>query len=337
MNRIRKLDFYDIPNWPRGYQITLLAGLSVLLQGAAFWFVVQPKQQWFNEQKSMEITLQNSIAIHANNATQLENKESELKQQANALRGILNSTVRKNTETEVLTDINTFVSDADLVLLHSAWGKVIVDDDYSRHQLEVEVTGSFHDVRALLKFISLLDVLAIVEEMKLSRVRPDSSVILGHLSIIIFHPTSKWIEQIKNHLPDFDIRSESFSGGTEERREIYVESTYTDPFHHPSTNSHLIDSHRSCLDASMDVQLNNYKLSELSLKGTLTSTFSTKALIQPPEGKIVALREGDRLGYEGWIISRINESELLMQRQSQTEEGCFLQVVSWPGGVLLNE
>ncbi|WP_375751680.1 pilus assembly protein PilP [Vibrio sp. HN007] len=337
MNRIRKLDLHDIPNWPRGFQITLLVTLSVFLQGAAFRFVVQPKQHWIDEQKSMEITLQNSIAIHANNTAQLKGKESELRQQVKVMKGILNSTVRENTETDVLTDINTFVSETDLILLHSAKGNVIEGEDYSRHQLEVEVTGSFHDVRAFLKFISMLDVMAIVEKMKLSRSGPDSSAILGQLSIVIFHPTNKWIEHIKNRLPDFDIKIESFSGGIEERREIYVEPTYTDPFHPPLAKSYLKDSHHLCLDAPKAVQLNYYKLSELSLKGTLTSTFSKKALIQLPEGKIVAVREGDWLGYEGWIISRINESELLMQRQSQKEEGCFLQEVSWSRGVFLNE
>ncbi|MEK6161810.1 type 4a pilus biogenesis protein PilO [Vibrio cholerae] len=177
MASLQELELDEISEWPLLPQLVVILLIMLLIQGAGYWFYLMPKQDEIALLKQEEETVKATLRIKANKVAvlpQIQAQLDELKERYDFL--LRQLTVQKELAS-MLASVNQLGLDSSLTFTRIDWGERESQEFLYRLPLNIELTGSYHDIGDFSQAIAKLPRIINFDDVDWQRVSQESSTL----------------------------------------------------------------------------------------------------------------------------------------------------------------
>ncbi|MCG6213986.1 MULTISPECIES: type 4a pilus biogenesis protein PilO [Vibrio] len=177
MANVHDLELDEISEWPLVAQLVALVLLVLVLQGAGYWFYLQPKQDTLAAHKQQEQTLKSTIRIKASKVATLPKLKIQLDELAQRYDFLLRQLPVQKELASMLASVNELGLDNSLTFTRIDWGEKQNQQFLYRLPLNIELTGNYHDIGDFSEAIARLPRIINFDDVDWQRVSQESSTL----------------------------------------------------------------------------------------------------------------------------------------------------------------
>ncbi|MBO0214632.1 type 4a pilus biogenesis protein PilO [Vibrio sp. Vb2880] len=177
MANVDDLELDEISEWPLVAQLVALVLLVLVLQGAGYWFYLQPKQDTLAAHKQQEQTLKSTIRIKASKVATLPKLKIQLDELAQRYDFLLRQLPVQKELASMLASVNELGLDNSLTFTRIDWGEKQNQQFLYRLPLNIELTGNYHDIGDFSEAIARLPRIINFDDVDWQRVSQESSTL----------------------------------------------------------------------------------------------------------------------------------------------------------------
>ncbi|QTG89456.1 type 4a pilus biogenesis protein PilO [Vibrio furnissii] len=177
MANVYDLELDEISEWPLVAQLVALVLLVLVLQGAGYWFYLQPKQDTLAAHKQQEQTLKSTIRIKASKVATLPKLKIQLDELAQRYDFLLRQLPVQKELASMLASVNELGLDNSLTFTRIDWGEKQNQQFLYRLPLNIELTGNYHDIGDFSEAIARLPRIVNFDDVDWQRVSQESSTL----------------------------------------------------------------------------------------------------------------------------------------------------------------
>lgn len=177
MANVDDLELDEISEWPLVAQLVALVLLVLVLQGAGYWFYLQPKQDTLAARKQQEQTLKSTIRIKASKVATLPKLKIQLDELAQRYDFLLRQLPVQKELASMLASVNELGLDNSLTFTRIDWGEKQNQQFLYRLPLNIELTGNYHDIGDFSEAIARLPRIINFDDVDWQRVSQESSTL----------------------------------------------------------------------------------------------------------------------------------------------------------------
>ncbi|KQH86522.1 type 4a pilus biogenesis protein PilO [Vibrio furnissii] len=177
MANVHDLELDEINEWPLVAQLVALVLLVLVLQGAGYWFYLQPKQDTLAAHKQQEQTLKSTIRIKASKVATLPKLKIQLDELAQRYDFLLRQLPVQKELASMLASVNELGLDNSLTFTRIDWGEKQNQQFLYRLPLNIELTGNYHDIGDFSEAIARLPRIINFDDVDWQRVSQESSTL----------------------------------------------------------------------------------------------------------------------------------------------------------------
>ncbi|CAM3109810.1 type 4a pilus biogenesis protein PilO [Vibrio mytili] len=173
----QELEMDEMAEWPLVPQLMVVFLLFAILQGAGYWFYLQPKDDRLNHLIQQEETLKVALRIKANKVAALPQLQSQLDELTTRYELLLQQLPAQKELATMLASVNELGIDNKLTFTRIDWGEKQSEQFLYRLPLNIELTGSFHDIGRFSQAIATLPRIITFKDVTWQRVSQESETL----------------------------------------------------------------------------------------------------------------------------------------------------------------
>lgn len=140
------LELDEVAEWPVVPQLVVIFVLVLLLQGAGYWFYLQPKVALIEQMKLQEETLKSQVAVKASKVATLPRLKAQLDELSKRYHYLSRQLPVQKELASMLASVNELGLKNSLKFTRIDWGEKQNQAFLYRRPLNMELTGEFHDI-----------------------------------------------------------------------------------------------------------------------------------------------------------------------------------------------
>ncbi|EEX93494.1 fimbrial assembly protein PilO [Vibrio orientalis CIP 102891 = ATCC 33934] len=170
-------DLEEIAEWPLVAQITALIVLIMLIQTAGYWFYLMPQSENIAALKRQEQTLKATAQIKANKVATIPKLQQQLEELSQRYDYLSQQLPEQKELASMLAAVNEVGLKNSLIFTRIDWGKKQNQPFLYRLPLNIELTGSYHNIGDFSQAIAQLPRIIHFDEVNWQRVSQESSTV----------------------------------------------------------------------------------------------------------------------------------------------------------------
>ncbi len=357
MASLQELELDEISEWPLLPQLVVILLIMLLIQGAGYWFYLMPKQDEIALLKQEEETVKATLRIKANKVAVLPQIQAQLDELKERYDFLLRQLPVQKELASMLASVNQLGLDSSLTFTRIDWGERESQEFLYRLPLNIELTGSYHDIGDFSQAIAKLPRIINFDDVDWQRVSQESSTLHFRVRAYTYQfkqevddenkPLGLWLMSllvlVGCKANQDDLTSYVAQVEREARKEVtklkpilefeatpYQQHKGREPFVLPKEalvqNQPLAKA--DCwqpVPRAKNGPLERYPLHQLRLKGVMSSGGSISALVQTPAGSVVKVKAGQYVGINNGKVTRVDDNYLLINETLPDGLGCWNQ------------
>ncbi|WP_353495224.1 type 4a pilus biogenesis protein PilO [Vibrio cholerae] len=177
MASLQELELDEISEWPLLPQLVVILLIMLLIQGAGYWFYLMPKQDEIALLKQEEETVKATLRIKANKVAVLPQIQAQLDELKERYDFLLRQLLVQKELASMLASVNQLGLDSSLTFTRIDWGERESQEFLYRLPLNIELTGSYHDIGDFSQAIAKLPRIINFDDVDWQRVSQESSTL----------------------------------------------------------------------------------------------------------------------------------------------------------------
>ncbi|PAR94020.1 fimbrial protein [Vibrio cholerae] len=177
MASLKELELDEISEWPLLPQLVVILLIMLLIQGAGYWFYLMPKQDEIALLKQEEETVKATLRIKANKVAVLPQIQAQLDELKERYDFLLRQLPVQKELASMLASVNQLGLDSSLTFTRIDWGERESQEFLYRLPLNIELTGSYHDIGDFSQAIAKLPRIINFDDVDWQRVSQESSTL----------------------------------------------------------------------------------------------------------------------------------------------------------------
>ncbi|EGR0492357.1 fimbrial protein [Vibrio cholerae] len=177
MASLQELELDEISEWPLLPQLLVILLIMLLIQGAGYWFYLMPKQDEIALLKQEEETVKATLRIKANKVAVLPQIQAQLDELKERYDFLLRQLPVQKELASMLASVNQLGIDSSLTFTRIDWGERENQEFLYRLPLNIELTGSYHDIGDFSQAIAKLPRIINFDDVDWQRVSQESSTL----------------------------------------------------------------------------------------------------------------------------------------------------------------
>ncbi|EJL6365005.1 type 4a pilus biogenesis protein PilO [Vibrio cholerae] len=177
MASLQELELDEISEWPLLPQLLVILLIMLLIQGAGYWFYLMPKQDEIALLKQEEETVKATLRIKANKVAVLPQIQAQLDELKERYDFLLRQLPVQKELASMLASVNQLGLDSSLTFTRIDWGGRESQEFLYRLPLNIELTGSYHDIGDFSQAIAKLPRIINFDDVDWQRVSQESSTL----------------------------------------------------------------------------------------------------------------------------------------------------------------
>ncbi len=177
MASLQELELDEISEWPLLPQLGVILLIMLLIQGAGYWFYLMPKQDEIALLKQEEETDKATLRIKANKVAVLPQIQAQLDELKERYDFLLRQLPVQKELASRLASGNQLGLDSSLTFTRIDWGERESQEFLYRLPLNIELTGSYHDIGDFSQAIAKLPRIINFDDVDWQRVSQESSTL----------------------------------------------------------------------------------------------------------------------------------------------------------------
>ncbi len=177
MASLQELELDEISEWPLLPQLVVILLIMLLIQGAGYWFYLMPKQDEIALLKQEEETVKATLRIKANKVAVLPQIQAQLDELKERYDFLLRQLWVQKELASMLASVNQLGLDSSLTFTRIDWGERESQEFLYRLPLNIELTGSYHDIGDFSQAIAKLPRIINFDDVDWQRVSQESSTL----------------------------------------------------------------------------------------------------------------------------------------------------------------
>ncbi|EOD4151959.1 type 4a pilus biogenesis protein PilO [Vibrio cholerae] len=177
MASLQELELDEISEWPLLPQLVVILLIILLIQGAGYWFYLMPKQDEISLLKQEEETVKATLRIKANKVAVLPQIQAQLDELKERYDFLLRQLPVQKELASMLASVNQLGLDSSLTFTRIDWGERESQEFLYRLPLNIELTGSYHDIGDFSQAIAKLPRIINFDDVDWQRVSQESSTL----------------------------------------------------------------------------------------------------------------------------------------------------------------
>lgn len=177
MASLQELELDEISEWPLLPQLVVILLIMLLIQGAGYWFYLMPKQDEIALLKQEEETVKATLRIKANKVAVLPQIQAQLDELKERYDFLLRQLPAQKELASMLASVNQLGLDSSLTFTRIDWGERESQEFLYRLPLNIELTGSYHDIGDFSQAIAKLPRIINFDDVDWQRVSQESSTL----------------------------------------------------------------------------------------------------------------------------------------------------------------
>ncbi|EGR1309047.1 type 4a pilus biogenesis protein PilO [Vibrio cholerae] len=177
MASLQELELDEISEWPLLPQLLVILLIILLIQGAGYWFYLMPKQDEIALLKQEEETVKATLRIKANKVAVLPQIQAQLDELKERYDFLLRQLPVQKELASMLASVNQLGLDSSLTFTRIDWGERESQEFLYRLPLNIELTGSYHDIGDFSQAIAKLPRIINFDDVDWQRVSQESSTL----------------------------------------------------------------------------------------------------------------------------------------------------------------
>ncbi|ELP3387254.1 type 4a pilus biogenesis protein PilO [Vibrio cholerae] len=177
MASLQELELDEISEWPLLPQLVVILLIMLLIQGAGYWFYLMPKQDEIALLKQEEETVKATLRIKANKVAVLPQIQAQLNELKERYDFLLRQLPVQKELASMLASVNQLGLDSSLTFTRIDWGERESQEFLYRLPLNIELTGSYHDIGDFSQAIAKLPRIINFDDVDWQRVSQESSTL----------------------------------------------------------------------------------------------------------------------------------------------------------------
>ncbi|TLE13511.1 fimbrial protein [Vibrio cholerae] len=177
MASLQELELDEISEWPLLPQLVVILLIMLLIQGAGYWFYLMPKQDEIALLKQEEETVKTTLRIKANKVAVLPQIQAQLDELKERYDFLLRQLPVQKELASMLASVNQLGLDSSLTFTRIDWGERESQEFLYRLPLNIELTGSYHDIGDFSQAIAKLPRIINFDDVDWQRVSQESSTL----------------------------------------------------------------------------------------------------------------------------------------------------------------
>ncbi|EIO5089320.1 TPA: type 4a pilus biogenesis protein PilO [Vibrio cholerae] len=177
MASLQELELDEISEWPLLPQLVVILLIMLLIQGAGYWFYLMPKQDEIALLKQEEETVKATLRIKANKVAVLPQIQAQLDELKERYDFLLRQLPVQKELASMLASVNQLGLDSSLTFTRIDWGERESREFLYRLPLNIELTGSYHDIGDFSQAIAKLPRIINFDDVDWQRVSQESSTL----------------------------------------------------------------------------------------------------------------------------------------------------------------
>ncbi|EKF9595146.1 type 4a pilus biogenesis protein PilO [Vibrio cholerae] len=177
MASLQELELDEISEWPLLPQLLVILLIMLLIQGAGYWFYLMPKQDEIALLKQEEETVKATLRIKANKVAVLPQIQAQLDELKERYDFLLRQLPVQKELASMLASVNQLGLDSSLTFTRIDWGERESQEFLYRLPLNIELTGSYHDIGDFSQAIAKLPRIINFDDVDWQRVSQESSTL----------------------------------------------------------------------------------------------------------------------------------------------------------------
>ncbi|EOW9252266.1 TPA: type 4a pilus biogenesis protein PilO [Vibrio cholerae] len=177
MASLQELELDEISEWPLLPQLLVILLIMLQIQGAGYWFYLMPKQDEIALLKQEEETVKATLRIKANKVAVLPQIQAQLDELKERYDFLLRQLPVQKELASMLASVNQLGLDSSLTFTRIDWGERESQEFLYRLPLNIELTGSYHDIGDFSQAIAKLPRIINFDDVDWQRVSQESSTL----------------------------------------------------------------------------------------------------------------------------------------------------------------
>ncbi|EJL6850571.1 type 4a pilus biogenesis protein PilO [Vibrio cholerae] len=177
MASLQELELDEISEWPLLPQLVVILLIMLLIQGAGYWLYLMPKQDEIVLLKQEEETVKATLRIKANKVAVLPQIQAQLDELKERYDFLLRQLPVQKELASMLASVNQLGLDSSLTFTRIDWGERESQEFLYRLPLNIELTGSYHDIGDFSEAIAKLPRIINFDDVDWQRVSQESSTL----------------------------------------------------------------------------------------------------------------------------------------------------------------
>jgi len=171
------LDIEEIAEWPLQAQFVAMIVLIIAVQGVGYWFYLMPQTEHIEQLKAQEQTLKATALIKANQAAAIPKLQAQLAELSQRYDYLSQQLPAQKELASMLASVNEVGLKNSLIFTRIDWGQKQNQPFLYRLPLNIELTGSYHNIGAFSQAIAQLPRIIHFDEVNWQRVSQQSSTL----------------------------------------------------------------------------------------------------------------------------------------------------------------
>lgn len=171
------LDIEEIAEWPLQAQFVAMIVLIIAVQGVGYWFYLMPQTERIEELKAQEQTLKATALIKANQAAAIPKLQAQLAELSQRYDYLSQQLPAQKELASMLASVNEVGLKNSLIFTRIDWGQKQNQPFLYRLPLNIELTGSYHNIGDFSQAIAQLPRIIHFDEVNWQRVSQQSSTL----------------------------------------------------------------------------------------------------------------------------------------------------------------
>ncbi|MCB1827646.1 MAG: pilus assembly protein PilP, partial [Coxiellaceae bacterium] len=164
---------------------------------------------------------------------------------------------------------------------------------YAEIPIKIIALGNYHQMATFMSNVANLNDLFTIHDFKIKRDKPTEEVLTMHVSLRVYQ------QKFKVQLPIVPVAIPTVP------KKQYQAQKQRDPFERPNT-----DQKKTSKQLYANAILTNVSVSSLKLIGTVSQNNRIWAMIATPQGNIVRITVGYRVGNNQALVTQITENQV---------------------------
>ena len=179
LKEMNDLDFEQIAYWPFEVKTVFALLVSVIVAGAAFYFLVKDKLPILEKIEKEEFELRGKYEAKYLIAANLEAYEEQLERLKLDFQKVVKSLPTNNETPGLLDDITLVGTSSGLTFKGINWQKEIPKEFYTELPIRIEVNGNYHEFGEFLSEVASLPRIVTVHDFEMESAGGELSLVLS--------------------------------------------------------------------------------------------------------------------------------------------------------------